>query len=275
MLINKEIKMNNILEFTDVSKKFSNGVYGLKNVSFSVKPGEFISVIGPSGSGKSTLLRSINKFVTVTSGKVCVDNELLNPKKGRALRETRRKIGMVFQNYNLIYNLSVIQNVLHGCLGRMKGLRGILGLYSEEDKLTAIELLREMGLEEQYCNRASELSGGQKQRAGIARAIIQDPKLLLCDEPIASLDPSSAKTVMDILFEMTQKRNIACIVNLHQVDVAMRYSTRIIGLKKGEIIFDGSPDELTSSYIENIYGTSMENLVTGVKNEKEYQVDAC
>ena len=115
--------MNNILKFENVSKKFANGVYGLKDVSFSVQPGEFISVIGPSGSGKSTLLRSINKFVSVTSGKVSVDNELLNVKKGRQLRETRRKIGMVFQNYNLIYNLSVIQNVLHGCLGRMKGIR--------------------------------------------------------------------------------------------------------------------------------------------------------
>ena len=170
---------------------------------------------------------------------------------------------MIFQNYNLVYSLSVLQNVLHGRLGYMGGLKGVFGLYSEEDKQEGLDLLKELGLEEFAYHRASDLSGGQKQRVGIARAVMQQPKLLLCDEPIASLDPSSAKTIMDLLKSMTQKRNIACIVNLHQLDVALKYSTRIIGLSKGEIVFDGRPEELDDATIERIYGTSRENLMIG------------
>ena len=170
---------------------------------------------------------------------------------------------MIFQNYNLVYSLSVLQNVLHGRLGYMGGLKGVFGLYSEADKQEGLELLKELGLEEFAYHRSSDLSGGQKQRVGIARAIIQQPKLLLCDEPIASLDPSSAKTIMDLLKSMTRKRNIACIVNLHQLDVALKYSTRIIGLSKGEIVFDGRPEELDDTTIERIYGTSRENLMIG------------
>ena len=170
---------------------------------------------------------------------------------------------MIFQNYNLVYSLSVLQNVLHGRLGYMSGLKGVFGLYSEQDKQEALDLLEELGLEQFCYNRASDLSGGQKQRVGIARAIMQKPKLLLCDEPIASLDPSSAKTIMDLLRDMSQKRKIACIVNLHQLDVAVKYSTRIIGLSKGEIVFDGTPEELDDRTIEKIYGTSRENLMMG------------
>lgn len=145
----------------------------------------------------------------------------------------------------------------------MHGLKGVLGLYSEEDKQEALNLLQELGLESFSYQRASDLSGGQKQRVGIARAIMQNPKLLLCDEPIASLDPSSAKTIMELLHDLTQKRNISCIVNLHQLDVALKYSTRIIGLSKGEIVFDGAPAQLTDEVIEKIYGTSRENLMIG------------
>lgn len=145
----------------------------------------------------------------------------------------------------------------------MNGIKGILGRYSENDKIQAIELLRELGLSDFIYNRASDLSGGQKQRVGIARAIIQNPKILLCDEPIASLDPSSSKTIMDILHNISEKRKIACIVNLHQLDVALKYSTRIIGLSKGQIVFDGKPSELTDEVIEKIYGTSKENLMIG------------
>ena len=183
--------------------------------------------------------------------------------RGQGLRQLRRKVGMIFQNYNLVYSLSVLQNVLHGRLGYMSGWKGVFGRYSEEDKQEALDLLKELGLEEFAYNRASDLSGGQKQRVGIARAIMQGPKLLLCDEPIASLDPSSAKTIMDLLRDMTQRRNIACIVNLHQLDVALKYSTRIIGLSKGEIVFDGPPERLDDVTIERIYGTSRENLMMG------------
>lgn len=261
--------MEPILKFDHVIKNYPNGVHALQDISFSVEPGEFISVIGPSGSGKSTLLRTINHLVTVSSGKVLVDGTDISSQSGRALRATRCKVGMIFQNYNLVYRLSVMQNALHGRLGHMSGIRGMLGLYSEEDKEKALELLNELGLGKFCYNRSGDLSGGQKQRVGIARAIMQDPKLLLCDEPIASLDPSSSKVIMDILHNMTRKRNIACIVNLHQVDVAMKYSTRIIGLSRGTIVFDGTPDELTDSVIERIYGTSRENLMMGGSGDEE------
>ena len=260
--------MNNILEFQNVSKSYTNDVHALKNVSFTVSEGEFISIIGTSGSGKSTILRSINKLIPINDGKIIFDNESVSDQKGKKLKHLRRKIGMIFQNYNLVYSLSVLQNVLHGCLGYMGGIKGIAGIYSEEDKKRAILLLEELGMEQFCYNRASDLSGGQKQRVGIARAIMQNPKLLLCDEPIASLDPSSARTIMDLLKDMTQKRNIACIVNLHQLDAAVKYSTKIIGLSKGQIVFYGKPSELTVEVIERIYGTSKENLMmAGSENE--------
>lgn len=255
--------MKTILKFDGVSKIYSNGVHALKNVSFEIKEGEFVSIIGPSGSGKSTLLRAVNQLITISEGKIILDDEEISKQKGKDLRNQRRKVGMIFQNYNLVYSLSVLQNVLHGRLGYMSGLNGILGRYKEEDKIEALNLLNELGLKDFAYNRASDLSGGQKQRVGIARAIMQNPKILLCDEPIASLDPSSAKTIMDLLKSMTAKRNIACLVNLHQLDVAVNYSTRIIGLSKGQIMFNDSPENLNAAMIEKIYGTSRENLMIG------------
>ena len=264
--------MESILKFDNVSKHYPNGVHALKDVSFEVREGEFVSVIGPSGSGKSTLLRAINRLIPISGGTVWLDGQAVSALRGNSLRQLRRKVGMIFQNYNLVYSLSVLQNVLHGRLGYMSGVKGVFGLYSEEDKQEGLDLLEELGLADFAYNRASDLSGGQKQRVGIARAIIQGPKLLLCDEPIASLDPSSAKTIMDLLRDMTRKRNIACIVNLHQLDVALKYSTRIIGLSKGEIVFDGRPEELDDCTIERIYGTSRENLMIG--GEQSDQTDS-
>lgn len=255
--------MEPILKFDNVSKNYPNGVHALRGVSFTVEEGEFVSVIGPSGSGKSTLLRAINRLIPISGGAVWLDGQMVSDQRGKGLRQLRRKVGMIFQNYNLVYSLSVLQNVLHGRLGYMSGVKGVFGLYSEADKQEALDLLQELGLESFAYNRASDLSGGQKQRVGIARAVMQKPKLLLCDEPIASLDPSSAKTIMDLLRGMSQKRNIACIVNLHQLDVALKYSTRIIGLSKGQIVFDGPPAKLDDITIERIYGTSRENLMLG------------
>lgn len=267
--------MKPILTFDKVSKDYPNGVHALREVSLEVKEGEFISVIGPSGSGKSTLLRAVNHLIPITNGTVWLDGQPVSRQHGSQLRQQRRKVGMIFQNYNLVYSLSVMQNVLHGRLGYMKGLKGVFGFYSEEDKQEALDLLAELGLEAFCYNRASDLSGGQKQRVGIARAIMQKPKLLLCDEPIASLDPSSAKTIMELLHDMTQKRNIACIVNLHQLDVALKYSTRIIGLSKGEVVFDGAPEYLNDEMIEKIYGTSRENLMMGGNVDEEKDTVNC
>ena len=267
--------MEAILKFDNVSKHYPNGVHALKGVSFTVREGEFVSVIGPSGSGKSTLLRAINRLIPISGGTVWLDGQAVSAQRGKGLRQLRRKVGMIFQNYNLVYSLSVLQNVLHGRLGYMNGLKGVFGLYSEEDKQEGLDLLEELGLADFAYNRASDLSGGQKQRVGIARAIIQRPKLLLCDEPIASLDPSSAKTIMDLLRDMTQRRNIACIVNLHQLDVALKYSTRIIGLSKGEIVFDGPPEQLRDATIERIYGTSRENLMMGGNGDDQADTADC
>ena len=267
--------MEAILKFDNVSKHYPNGVHALKGVSFTVREGEFVSVIGPSGSGKSTLLRAINRLIPISGGTVWLDGQAVSAQRGKGLRQLRRKVGMIFQNYNLVYSLSVLQNVLHGRLGYMNGLKGVFGLYSEEDKQEGLDLLEELGLADFAYNRASDLSGGQKQRVGIARAIMQGPKLLLCDEPIASLDPSSAKTIMDLLRDMTQRRNIACIVNLHQLDVALKYSTRIIGLSKGEIVFDGPPEQLRDATIERIYGTSRENLMMGGNGDDQADTADC
>ena len=267
--------MQPILKFNNVSKHYPNGVHALRGVSLDVKQGEFISIIGPSGSGKSTLLRAINRLIPISGGEVLLDGEVISKQRGKSLRRQRRKVGMIFQNYNLVYSLSVVQNVLHGRLGYMSGIKGVFGVYSEEDKQKALDLLKEMGLEQFSYNRASDLSGGQKQRVGIARAIMQEPKLLLCDEPIASLDPSSAKTIMELLHDMTQKRNISCMVNLHQLDVALKYSTRIIGLSKGEVVFDGPPEKLTDEMIEKIYGTSRDNLMIGGNADEKADTADC
>lgn len=257
---------------------FKNGAYreslwqsgprALHDISLEVRAGEFVAVIGPSGSGKSTLLRTVNQLVVPSGGHVYIDGEEVTGASGKKLRLLRRKVGMIFQHYNLVQRLSVMQNVLHGRLGYMSALDGMLGNYTEEDKRKAIDLLQEIEMGDRLYNRASDLSGGQKQRVGIARAIMQEPKLLLCDEPIASLDPNASKIIMDLIYQMTQRRNIACIVNLHQLDVAMRYATRIIGLAKGEMIFDGTPQQLNNAVIEKIYNTSMENLI--IKQGENY-----
>lgn len=259
--------MEELVKFEHVSKCFPNGVRALKSIDLTITNGEFISVIGPSGAGKSTFLRSINCLNRISEGKIFLEGEEITRKKGKQLRLARRSIGMIFQNYNLVYRLSVLQNVLHGRLGYKQGFRGLFGNYTEDEKLEAINLIEELGLRDYVYARASELSGGQKQRVGIARAIMQNPKLLLCDEPIASLDPSSAKVTMELLREMTRKRNITCIANLHQVDIAKKYSTRIIGLRAGDIVFDGTPEELTAEQITHIYGSEVElDIPKGAKN---------
>jgi len=252
---------NTILKAKNITKTYPNGVKALDDISFEIKKGEFIVVIGPSGSGKSTLLRSLNKLIDLTSGSVTIDGEEILNKKGKNLRLLRRKMAMIFQHYNLVYRLSVMQNVLHGRLGYMTNINGVFGNYSEEDKLKAIELLNEIELGDHIYNRAGDLSGGQKQRVGIARAIMQDPQIILCDEPIASLDPSSSKIIMDIIFNMAKKRGITCIVNLHQIDVAIKYATRIIGLSKGKIVFNDVAENLDNKTIETIYNTSIDNLM--------------
>jgi len=246
--------MTALLELTDVSKDYGNANLALSHVNFSVEEGEFISIIGPSGAGKSTLLRCINRMIDVTDGGIHFGGvNTLNLTK-KKLRRFRTNIGMIFQHYNLVNRLSVIENVLHGRLGYKSTLAGMFGAYSQEEKLQAIKLLHTLGLEEQIYSRSDQLSGGQKQRVGIARALIQDPKMLLCDEPIASLDPQSSKVIMDYLSDISKDMGITILINLHQVDVALAYSDRIIGVSKGQVVYDGKPDGITTEDLKNIYG---------------------
>lgn len=251
-----------ILKVSELSKEYQGGTKALTDVNFSVKEGEFVSIIGPSGAGKSTLLRCINKMIDATEGEVNFDGVSVNNLKKKDLRKYRTKIGMIFQHYNLVNRLSVIENVLHGRLGYKSTIAGVIGLYDEQEKRQAFELINKLGLQEQVYKRCDQLSGGQKQRVGIARALIQNPKMILCDEPIASLDPNASKIIMDHLKNINVQMGITCIFNLHQVDVAVHYSDRIIGINGGKIIFDGIPKELTSDKIHEIYGTETGDLIT-------------
>ncbi|MFJ5624228.1 phosphonate ABC transporter ATP-binding protein [Peribacillus loiseleuriae] len=253
--------MTTLLEVKNVSKHFGKDTKALSNVTFSVKEGEFVSVIGPSGAGKSTLLRCINRMVDASSGEIIFDDACVHQLNKKELKKARTKIGMIFQHYNLVNRLSVIENTLHGRLGYKSTLAGALGLYSEDEKLQAARILQVLGLEEQIYKRSDQLSGGQKQRVGIARALIQDPKLLLCDEPIASLDPNSSKIIMDHLRNICTSMGITVVVNLHQVDVALKYSDRIIGVNSGKVVFDGTAKSITSNDIHQIYGSDEGKLI--------------
>lgn len=253
-----------VLEFQNVSKIYNGVTRALSDVSFSVDEGEFVSIIGPSGSGKSTILRCINRLVDATQGVIRFDGHDILKANKKELRTIRTKTGMIFQHYNLVERLSVIENVLHGRLGHKSTLSGMMGAYSEQEKEDAFDIIAKLGLTDQAYKRCDELSGGQKQRVGIARSIMQNPRLILCDEPIASLDPSSSKIIMDHLANINKTMKITCIANLHQVDVAMKYSKRIIGITSGHIVFDGPPEQLTKDIIYEIYQSNEGDLITDV-----------
>ena len=241
------------VELKNVTKYYGGTTPALDGVSFSVDEGEFVAIIGSSGAGKSTLLRCINRMVEVTGGEISFEDVVVSKLGKNDLREVRTKIGMIFQQFNLVDRLSVIENALHGRLGYKSTLAGVLGRYTREEKWQALRIIQMLGLEQQVYQRCDSLSGGQKQRVGIARALVQNPKLILCDEPIASLDPRSAKIIMDHLRNICTDIGITLIVNLHQVDVALKYADRIIGLNRGAVVFEGPPGELTSQRSAEIY----------------------
>jgi phosphonate transport system ATP-binding protein len=249
-----------MLAVQNISKVYDNGTQALDDISFDVKPGEFVSIIGPSGAGKSTILRTINRLIDITSGSITFKEQDITKANKREIKKVRTNMGMIFQHYNLVSRLTAVENVLHGRLGYKNVVAGSLGFYSEEEKEQAFDLLEKVGLAKFAYNRCDQLSGGQKQRVGIARALMQDPELILCDEPIASLDPKSSKDVMNYLKRISREMGIACIVNLHQVEVAIQYSDRIIGVNSGNIVYDGEPSGLTHEMIASIYGDEMENL---------------
>ncbi len=251
-----------VLSIKNLRKTYGNDTQALKGVSFDVNRGELVSVIGPSGAGKSTLFRCINRMIEPDEGSSIVfDGQEIVGLNRDGLKGVRKLIGMVFQHYNLVYRLTALENVLHGRLGYYSTLKGILSLYSNDDVQKAGELLDLLGLEDRKYFRCSNLSGGQKQRVGIARALIQDPNLILCDEPIASLDPQASKVIMDHLKDITVSMHIPCLVNLHQVEVALNYSDRIIGVSNGQIVFEGAPRDLTDEDIKKIYGAELHDIL--------------
>jgi len=241
-------------------------VDALSDVSLAITRGEFISIIGPSGAGKSTLLRCANRLGRPTSGRIFLLGEDVTDAAGRRLRRVRQRCGMVFQQFNLVPRLTVIQNVLAGRIRFLSPVDTLLAVgarrFPEQDHQIALDCLELVGVEEQAYKRADQLSGGQQQRVAIARTLAQEPEVILADEPIASLDPRSAAIVMDTLARINRDRGIAVLVNLHQVDTAKRYSTRVIGMRAGRVAFDGPPDALDEQTLTDIYGSEDPHAVS-------------
>lgn len=244
-----------MIEFKQTGKIYPNGVVALKNVSLIIPQGDFVAVIGLSGAGKSTLIRLVNKMHAPTSGELIVNGKIVDQSlKGKSLRRFRRGIGMVFQSYNLILRTTVIRNVLAARVADMNFFQSLFGLYSKEDKIIALEALEQVDILEKAYSRADQLSGGQQQRVALARTIAQKPTIILADEPVASLDPITANQVMSDFQKINQELNITVVANMHHVDMALRYARRVIGIRAGEVIFDGPSSEVTESILKEIYG---------------------
>lgn len=248
-------EQTHLLEVKDLSKSYDGNVNAIEHLNLAVDKGEFVSIIGKSGAGKSTFLRCINKLIDATSGSIVFDGQEMTSLRGASLRKARRRISMIFQHYNLVHRSTAIENVLQGRLGYKSSIAGALGLFTEEEKAKAVSMLEQVGLGDYVCTRTDQLSGGQMQRVGIARALIQDPLLILADEPIASLDPASSRTVMEHLRWAVDELGVAALVSLHQVDFALEFSDRIVAIANGTILFDGDPEDLTEETIAQVYGT--------------------
>jgi phosphonate transport system ATP-binding protein len=256
-----------LLRVTSLTKVFPDGTEAIKNVSFEVEEGEFLAVIGLSGSGKSTLLRCINRLIDPTAGKVIWNGQDVTAAQGTELRHIRRQIGMVFQQFNLVKRSSVMINVLSGRLGYANPWWSLVHRFSKQDRQRARDALERVGIADKADNRADQLSGGQQQRVGIARALMQEPQLILADEPVASLDPVLAHSILQYLELLNQQDEITVLCSLHFLDLVHRYATRVIGLKAGELVFDGVPSELTRERFKQVYGEEAEMVSVGSTSE--------
>jgi phosphonate transport system ATP-binding protein len=249
-----------MLRIENLTKIYPNGTQALKNVSFTVKDGEFLAVIGLSGSGKSTLLRCINRLIEPTSGKIYWDDQDITAASTKDMLKIRRQIGMVFQQFNLVKRSSVMTNVLSGRLGYVNTFSSALHIFSGADNEKAVSSLDQVGLVDKSHVRADSLSGGQQQRVGIARALMQDPKLILADEPVASLDPVLSHSIMKYLEQLNKERGITVICSLHFLDLVHRYATSAIALKDGELVFQGLPKQIDDAQFKAIYGQDAERV---------------
>ena len=251
-----------MLVVNNVSKSFGD-VKAVDNVSFEVKKPELVGIIGRSGAGKSTFLRLMNRMTDATAGRILVDGKDILSLRGRAKMDWQRNCAMIFQQFNLVPRLNVITNVILGRLNQQSVLRSSLMFFTEDERHQALRLLDRFGVAESATQRAETLSGGQQQRVAICRAMMQKPRFILADEPIASLDPLNARLVMEALFKINREENITVVCNLHTLDTARNYCDRVIGMRSGKIVFDGKPEQLTDSTAREIYGAEADEAFEG------------
>ena len=242
-----------MIEFKHVSQTYPNGTKGLQDVDLKIEQGEFVAIIGLSGAGKSTLIRTINRMIDISDGQLIVDGVDVMTLKGNAMRRFRRKIGMIFQSYNLVTRSTAIKNVLSFMVPDMGFWRVLLGLFTKEQKMKALEALDKVGILDKAYTRCDELSGGQQQRVSLARTLNQDPTIILADEPVAALDPVTARQVMSDFARINKEMNITVLINIHHVDLALQYASRVIGIRAGRIVYDGPTDNVTKDILDEIY----------------------
>ena len=242
--------------FDHVSKVYPNGTVGLRDVDLTIQDGEFVAIIGRSGAGKSTLLRAVNRMHSITGGKLTVEGVDVSSLRGKELRRFRRGIGMVFQSFNLVSRTTVIRNVLSARVPDLPFWRVVLGAFRREDKLAALEALDKVGILDKAYIRADQLSGGQQQRVALARTLAQDPKIILADEPVAALDPVTARQVMEDFVRINREMGISILLNIHHVELALEYASRVIGIRAGEIVYDGPASQVDQAVLDGIYRES-------------------
>ena len=245
-----------MIVFDHASKVYPNGTVGLKDVTLTIQDGEFVAIIGRSGAGKSTLLRAVNRMHDITEGTLTVEGVNVSTLRGRELRRFRRGIGMVFQSFNLVTRTTVIRNVLSACVPEMPFWRVLLGAFRRQDKITALESLDKVGILDKAYIRVDQLSGGQQQRVALARTLAQNPKIILADEPVAALDPVTAKQVMQDFVRINKDMGISILLNIHHVELAIEYADRIIGIRAGQIVYDGPAKAVDQTVLNSIYGES-------------------
>ena len=242
-----------IITLENVSKSYTRGVAAVDNVNLHINEGEFVFIVGKTGSGKSTLIRTINRMIDITGGQLMVDGTDVMSLKGAELRRFRRKIGMIFQSFNLVSRSTVIKNVLMSNVPDMPWWKTFLGIYSKEQKIRALEALDKVHILDKAYHRCDELSGGQMQRVALARTLNQNPSIILADEPVASLDPIIADVVMSDFSRINKDLNISILINIHHVDLALKYATRVIGVRAGEIVYDGPASDVTQEVLNLVY----------------------
>lgn len=242
-----------MIQFKNVTKVYPNGFKGLDDINLTIEQGEFVGIIGLSGAGKSTLLRTVNRMHDITDGELIVNGKEVKNLRGKELRTFRRKIGMVFQSFNLVSRTTVIRNVLSANVPDMGFLRAFFGIFTKQEKIAALEALDKVGILDKAYIRADQLSGGQQQRVALARTLAQNPEIILADEPVAALDPVTAKQVMDDFRTINKEMNISILINIHHVELALEYTDRIVGIRGGKIVYDGPSSEVTQEVLDMIY----------------------